>query len=236
MSLERHERLKIVVSGVLIGGLAMAIAPCTTQGDVLVRHTSRSLALPDLQLQNYLFEDNSIEHIEQNPEKPPPRIAEEIFAGVVGGLVGGAIGGGIGWAIGSGVERGSEPLTEYPELLGAALGATVGYVLGSPIGVYNAGDTENETGNFLATLGGGVAGGFLGLLIGGVGALPGIPIGATVGFNMTRRYKTPPPPENGLINIKDGRMRLATPKIYLQPDPLDKKTLIHNADLVIATF
>ena len=236
MSLERHTRLKVVVFGLVAGSLAIAMVPRATLGDVLVRHTSRSLALPDLQLQNFLFEDNSIEHIEQNPEKPPPRIAEEIFAGVVGGLVGGAIGGGIGWAIGSGVERGSEPLTEYPELLGAALGATVGYVLGSPIGVYNAGDTENETGNFLATLGGGVAGGFLGLLIGGVGALPGIPIGATVGFNMTRRYKTPPPSKNGLINFKGGRMYVGTPTIYLQPDPLDRKVLTHNVELVKATF
>jgi hypothetical protein len=60
----------------------------------------------------------------------------------------------------------------------------VGWAIGSSVGVYLVGNVEDETGLFLATLAGSILGTpFL---------LVGSPISATIGFNMTRRYKSPP--------------------------------------------
>lgn len=253
MSLERHERLKVVVSGLLIGGLAMAIAPRATQGDVVPGHPSRSLALPDLQLQNYLFEDNSIESLEQSPGMPPPKTGNEIVGGVLGGALLGGAGLAAGWGIGSIFS--DETDTEWgtvPVFMGMGIGSGVGYLLGSAIGVYSVGNTDTETGSFLAALGGSIVGGAAGLAAGGLvvkglndpqssvafvlTSILGPPVGATIGFNATRRYKPPPPSKNGFINFKGGGMYVGTPTIYLQPDPLDRKVLTQNVDLLKATF
>ncbi len=87
--------------------------------------------------------------------------------------------------------------------------------LGSSIGVYLVGNIGNETGDFLATLGGGILGGLAGIFIftaiikdldNGAVVLVGPPIGATIGFNLTRRYKSPP--------ASDSQMSPAAPPIY----------------------
>ncbi len=108
--------------------------------------------------------------------------------------------------------------------IGDGYGVPIGLIFGSAYGVYAVGNIGNQTGSFKATLGGS----FLGFL-GGVGAaaclaelydtnqffpaqgyclLAGPPIGATIGFNLTRRYKSPPASKTALINIRDGQMNL----------------------------
>ncbi len=96
------------------------------------------------------------------------------------------------------------------------------YVIGSAIDVNFAGNLFNEKANFLATL----TGGTLGMLIGYIiphslwdgyepfGFIPGVPMGATIGFNITRKYRTPPLHENGLLNFRDGKTFLEIPIIY----------------------
>lgn len=253
MSLERHTRLKVVVFGLVAGSLAIAMVPRATLGDTAAGSTFQALALSGLSQQSILFEDSSIESLEQSSGMPPPKTGNEIVGGVLGGALLGGAGLAVGWGIGTIFSDETDPeWGMLPAFIGMGIGSGVGYLLGSAVGVYSVGDTDTETGSFLAALGGSVVGLAAGLAAGGLvvkglndpqssvafvlTGILGPPVGATIGFNATRRYKTPSPPENGLINIKDGRMRLATPKIYLQPDPLDKKTLIHNVDLVRATF
>ena len=84
------------------------------------------------------------------------------------------------------------------------------YVLGCAVGVYFVGSRGNQTGSLLATLGGGLLGLFvMVLLYFYIGAAEDMMIGiekivlwplvflaapimATLGFNLTRRYKKPP--------------------------------------------
>jgi len=163
---------------------------------------------PQLSNRTELFAD--VENKAQRGEKPPlsgGRITGEILVGGVGGIVG-WLGGGF---IGAGVAG-----EGYPgELAGFFIGGSIGYTLGCPIGVYLVGNIGNETGDFLATLGGGILGGLASLFIftaiikdldNGAVVLVGPPIGATIGFNLTRRYKSPP--------ASDSQMSPAAPPIY----------------------
>ena len=61
-------------------------------------------------------------------------------------------------------------------------------------------------------------------------------IGGAVGFNMTRRYKTPPASETALINFRDGQTSFAFPKVYFRPNPFDRGDLIKTIDLVKVRF
>jgi len=158
---------------------------------------------PQLSNRTELFAD--VENKAQRGEKPPlsgGRITGEILVGGVGGIVGG-LGGGF---IGAGVAGEGYP----DELVGGIIGGSIGYTLGSSIGVYLVGNIGNETGDFLATLGGGILGGLAGIFAitaiikdynvvvlsnfywSWAVVLVGPPIGATIGFNLTRRYKSPP--------------------------------------------
>lgn len=171
---------------------------------------------PQLSNRTELFAD--VENKAQRGEKPPlsgGRITGEILVGGVGGIVGG-LGGGF---IGAGVAGEGYP----EELVGGIIGGSIGYTLGCSIGVYLVGNIGNETGDFLATLGGGILGGLAGifaitaiikdlengavrLVVRVAVALVGPPIGATIGFNLTRRYKSPP--------ASDSQMSPAAPPIY----------------------
>ena len=81
----------------------------------------------------------------------------------------------------------------------------------------------DETGSFLATLAGSVLG--LG------------PIGATIGFNLTRRYELPPTEsDTALINLSDGQVSLAVPRVYFRPDPFGGRGLTQRVALVRVRF
>jgi len=125
--------------------------------------------------------------------KPPlsvGRIVGEILAGGVGGVVVGFVGlvVGINYAFARDL-----PMGKCNPVVGYAI--RIGSVLGSTIGVYVVGNIGNETGSFLATLGGSILGGLVGWSISGteagfVALVFGPPIGATLGFNLTRKYKS----------------------------------------------
>ena len=159
-------------------------------------------------------ESINVENKKQAHQKPPRnlgRIACEILTGaatasalaysssyVVG--YGAKI---AGWGEGcmGGLALGAIMFSVFPPL----------YVLGGAVGVYFLGSRGNETGSFLATLGGSLLGLFvMELLYFYIGVTEkymtlGIekivlwplvflaaPIMATLGFNLTRRYKEPP--------------------------------------------
>jgi hypothetical protein len=148
------------------------------------------------------------------------------FAGLMGGMIIGAEEG--CYELGCGMGEG-------------LIGLTIGHTLGSAIGVYLVGNIGNETGSFLATLGGSILGGGLGLtfvfLSGELLPFPLLvcpPIGATIGFNLTRRYKSPPTSETALINVRDSQISLVVPTPYSQPDCFDGIT--QRVDLVNMSF
>ena len=153
-------------------------------------------------------------------EKPPlsaGRVTGEILAGGTAGFVCAMIGWVVGLYIGVEYfvpEGASDPW--YPQAEKAmGVSAVIGSALGSSVGVYGVGNSGDETGSFLATLGGSMLGG---LVAGGGGYLIshdrdsitwgvlGAPIGALIAFNLTRRFNSPPAPES--------QMSPAAPPIY----------------------
>jgi len=137
----------------------------------------------------YLLSATEVDTKEQRNAKPPlsvRNITNELISGTVGGI---CIGYYVGWFAGN-------------------IGYCTGYMLGSSSGVYRAGNMGNETGSFWATLGGSVLGGILGvgiILVTNhyelvsedvqskveiVSILSFPVIGATIGFNLTRKYKS----------------------------------------------
>lgn len=121
----------------------------------------------------------------------------------------------------------------------------VGWAAGSCLGVYWTGSRSNQAGSVLATFSGAVGGTVLALvnlaLVGEDSAVRWLslfaaPIGATIGFNLTRRYKSPPGTATALIDIRDGQMRLVVPTIRVQPDCYNRGTFTQNVDLVKVRF
>jgi hypothetical protein len=183
--------------------------------------------------QPHLLRANDAETKEQKRERPPlspARIPAEIVGGLSGGILGAA-------AL-------AMPLGPY--------GGLTGLVLGSATSVYLVGNIGSQTGSFRATLLGTLAGGVGGIAVGltvhavrgdvdhddlrELPILVGPAIGATIGFNRTRRYKTTVGSETGLINFGDGPMSLAVPGIYFRSNPFDGRRLIHSVDLVRVRF
>ena len=157
-----------------------------------------------------------------------------------GGCLGGAAVGLVGLIVGVGIgaEEGCYELgCGMPE--GLIVGA-IGCMLGTAIGVYIVGSWGNETGSFLATLGGSIIGGVVWIAIGrevsAVMTIPASTIGAIIGFNLTRRYKSPPDSKTALINFRDGQMSLAVPAIYPRLDSFDGRILTQRVDLVRVIF
>ncbi len=153
-------------------------------------------------------------------EEPPLsvlRIGGEILAGGAGGLAGGVL-------LPLMIERADPPPPNATEILGSSGCAIIVALAASPVcaatGVYLVGGIGNETGSFLATLAGAYLGGFVGLVVAeslpsvhvrllwlDFGALPvsvlalGAPIGATIGFNLTRKYESSGNSDNSMGSV-----------------------------------
>ncbi len=212
--------------------------------------------------QLHLLEVTGVGNIEQQYGKPPlskERIVNEILAGGAGGvalgLVGMFVGAGLGGLFCDEDETDEDvstlffPVFDEEFLCGlkfVLVGAIAGYALGTPVGVYLAGSTGDQTGSFLSALIGSVAA-LGGVLVASQGdmdqnieefmfwAAP--PIFATIGFNLTRRYKSPiAESETALINLRDGRMSLAVPRVYLRPDSFGRGSLSQSVDLLKVRF
>jgi len=121
--------------------------------------------------------------------KPPlsgPKVAGELLLGTIAGA-GAALG--IGTAGGGG------------SVGGALVGAAIGFPLGISTGIYAVGTTEDQTGSFQATMAGTLIGTLCsaGIIASQQNRDPFIwsslilaPIGGTIGFNLTRRYRELP--------------------------------------------
>lgn len=110
----------------------------------------------------------------------------------------GAIIGAIAAIAGAIVDRGCDfdMLFCIPE--GVFMGLAIGYLFGSAAGVYFVGNTRYVAGSFLAVLAGSIIGPLIGFFNGrimandlGLAILVGVgaPVGSTIMFNLTHRYK-----------------------------------------------
>jgi len=120
----------------------------------------------------------------------------------------------------------------------------LGYSAGIPIGVYIVGNMGYEKGSFFSTL-------IYGLVCG----IPGYmymwtlekerqpliliacsTIGATSGFNRSRKYKNPSDNRTAFMNFNNSEFNLAVPEISLRPNPFRDNDLMLNVDLVKVRF
>jgi len=157
----------------------------------------------------------------QAAEKPPlsgTSITGEVLVGGLGGIAGGCVGAIVGSDLVYQLVTGKTPY-EFSGILYGIGGFYIGYPLGSVIAVYLVGNIGDESGSFLATLGGGCIGG----IIGAIGlewalktncmwykvlpALLSAPIAATIAFNLTRKYQS--------SADSDSKKQSAAPAIYL---------------------
>lgn len=164
--------------------------------------------------QEYLLRISDAEapSMEMRPGKPPlskGRVAAEIAVGTGAGIAGGVGIGVVGGVLGAVIASDGE--SEYYDeawyefwgfLAGFAIGFLVGDIVGTAVGVYYVGNSGDEGGSFGATLLGAIGGTGIGFVMSAVGAsidndVLALPfyiapaIGATIGFNLTRRYDEP---------------------------------------------
>lgn len=228
-----------IISIVLVIGFMMFVCSDLLAAEADDAEMRQSFQAP-MFTQTYLLRVNDVENRNPMYERPPlsaGRIAGEIIAGGAGGVCGIAVGGSI-------LSLGQLDLDEFVPVL---IGIGIVYIAGSAYGVYEVGNIGDETGSFSAAFGGGFLGMGVGIasfclfaymenpiaiMVGFSVLLAAPPIGATIGFNKTRRYKSPP--ETALIDFKDGQMRLAVPTMYSQPNSFGEIT--QRVDLLKVRF
>ena len=161
--------------------------------------------------------------------KPPlseSRIASEVIVGTLSGSAGLVAGAAIGGSMAS-CGRNSMIGCGMGE---AIMGGIFGLIFGSSTGVTVVGGAGNETGSW----GGAFLGALAGALVGGVvataaeddGLLLLTPLataaGATIGFNLTRRYDTPAYWEDmAIIDVRGGRIGIGAPGLMFRTNPVD---------------
>jgi len=243
--------LVALVLSVLILSFSATVYAQEIYTSILLRHCRAPMFI-QLSDQAYLSGETDVESGVPQLEKPPlsnGRIAREILVGGVGALAVTIISHPL-------LESFDDPRPGYevkrPFLaLSTFLLVTAGSTLGSACGVYIVGNIGNETGSFRATLGGSAigAGAFFVWLATGHPWSPSLdlraliacilapPIGATIGFNLTRRYDSPPAEsETALINVRNGRMSLAVPRVHFRIDSFGRGGLSQNVDLLRVRF
>ncbi len=141
------------------------------------------------------------------------KVIKEAVLGIGSGFLGMMAGGFVGFAISGGGAGWFDPDTT----VGAA--AATGYFLGVPWGVYLVGSDATQTGSLLATYLGAAAGAAFAIAVPAFGtALLAPVVGACLGFNLTRHYKSPAQTGTALFNFRDGGMHLGFPLIAAAPD------------------
>jgi len=164
--------------------------------------------------------------------KPDPvkseKIASEFFVGWAGGVLIGVIG---LWPGGAGGDPSA-----------AAGGYLIASNLGSALGVCLIGNTDNDKGSYLATLGGSLAGSLIAYLLVKdshsfwpwlVIFHPSQAAGATAGFNFSRK-KIVEVPSGAWLNLNDGRLSMAFPRVNLSTD--SKSSSSYKVNLFQAKF
>ncbi|MCH7521347.1 MAG: PEGA domain-containing protein [Candidatus Marinimicrobia bacterium] len=196
--------------------------------------------LKPARLQVRLADGSIVQQFDKTMWNIPPlnkgRIAGEILGGVVAGVI---------FAYGL---LGADPNSDVFLVEDAII---FGSFIGSPLGVYLVGNLGNQTGSLDMTVQGSLFGilGTLGLAILIVvndiepvmsiehALLIGPSIGATIGFNLDRRFKAPiAEAETGFINLGEGQVSLAAPLIYMRPNPFITGDWVPTVDLVRVKF
>jgi len=150
------------------------------------------------------------------------RISGEIGCGVISGII-------LGTVSYSMCKIGKQP--EYSNVLPLFLG----YYMGSALGVHFIGEMGDQSGSLFMTFTGGLVGIIAGSLINPVYGFYGAPLGATIGFNLTRRFDHPHATQNALLEIKSRDIKLNVPFIY--PAVCDPCTGISaDVQIVLMTF
>ena len=163
------------------------------------------------------FTNMPIQELDRNELAPSKNNVIKVIAGVGAGFVVGIAGA----LIGFGLEDCSNG-DEFCGFGGTLIGGLIGYHLGTPYGVYKVGNRSNENGSYAAAFLGGIAGHVTGIAaltvapnIGtGVYWFVSAPIGATIGYNMSRKSKSKDRQGTALINLNGRQIELATPMIY----------------------
>src|SRR5262245_21881670 len=159
---------------------------------------------------------------DSTPPLSSGRLAVELIPGAAAGVGGGFVGAVIGVAM----TKDSCTGEEWCGLGGAIVGGYIGATLVPPFAVYLVGAAGDQTGSLGATFGGALLGGAAGLISGiavgqknaplGLGiAMAGPVIGATVGFNLTRRYRDSGPSlaPGSLVRVDGGHAALGVPLV-----------------------
>jgi hypothetical protein len=171
------------------------------------------MPLTTLSIQLKLSNDQTSAPSSGRPPLKTGRVVKEVVLGIGSGFLGMMAGGFVGFAITGGGAGWFDPDTT----VGAA--AATGYFLGVPWGVYLVGSEAAQTGSLLATYLGAAAGAAFAVAVPAFGtALLAPVVGACIGFNLTRHYKSPAQTGPALFNFRDGGMHLGFPLIAAAPD------------------
>lgn len=117
----------------------------------------------------------------------------------------------------------------------------IGYSIGNSIGVYIAGNDKYEKGSYLATLGGSIVSGLIGVStliildnkdIGAYLSILGPPMGSIIGFNLSRKPRESV--GNAFINYEKGLFQCSLGKVNIYYDYYHKPVL--NVNLFQANF
>ena len=225
-----------VVLSVLILSFAVTGYAQELDRETLLRHYQAPMFV-QLSDQTYLLEDTDVEAKSHGAGRPS-RVAWQLS----GSFVGGAAAALVCWEILKEPDR--------DDNLMGGVGIVLGEVIGSTLSVYHIGtigdfgSIGDEARLFLATLAGSALGAGVGLSawVTTTGewwwTLFLCPtVGATIGFNLTRMYDSPPAEyKTALINVRDGRMSLAVPRVYFRSDNFGRGSLSQSADLVRIRF
>ncbi len=176
----------------------------------------------------FIFLISTLQAQEIQETRPPlhvGKIALEYTASVVTGGILALAGGYIGAALNDG--------GGWDDIAGALVGIIIAYPVGNAAGASLVGNYGNESGSFWAGLGGSAVG--MALALGLTGMLDNSdlmpyflvtlpPAGAVLGFNLTRRYKTPP--GSALLNLNGGRLFTGMPMLSARRLPGYKQPVV----------
>ncbi|MBN2198388.1 MAG: hypothetical protein JW747_00900 [Candidatus Aminicenantes bacterium] len=206
------------------------------------RNNHRLLALSNSGFSSSLFwlNEEGAGKTKAKVERPPlnwGRVAGEIAVGGLSGYIAG-----FGFASLAYLASGKEGGDAW---VAAGYSALIGLSIGSALGVYFIGTRGKETGSFIATLLGSIIG-FAGPMlifprdrldrVSVVFILASSSVGATIAFNMSRRYKTNPALSEALVGFRDGKLTINFPAVSLQPSSYAKGIFNFRASLAAVEF
>lgn len=251
-----HQRLRIAITTSMFLGLIALATPALAQEPADQRPHQPISTNPEIAARIPVASEQATPagaSLDRDPASPAPRkrppldaerVTGEVTTGVGMGVLVAAGGALVGGAISSTVDCPEclLPSSDLDIIVGGILGAAVAYPLGVGLGVGWIGRRGDQTGSYGAAIGGAYLGAMLGVVPGLAtengwatlaGLLAGAPLGAAIGFNMTRDYDHR---GAGLVNVSGGDARLSIPAVSVTPDPLRPRGAVTSLRLVDGRF